>query len=141
MFLGRRQLGQWINISCQCTDEDDTPSLPTEPPMLTIRRASDGVAVYTKEMPIIEKQGTAIGYFIAKVFLGTGFGDGLYTVEMAYQVGSFGSLVIRSFEILPGGNPNGQVIGMAFYRRPSRTNVVYQVEAGRIMRGSNPSIN
>jgi hypothetical protein len=140
MFLGRRQLGAWVTIGLQCKDGNGTPSLPEDPPMLTIRRASDNVVVYNGEMPIVEKAGTAIGYFKSKIFLGTAFIAGNYNVEMAFAVGSFTDLQTRTFTIVAGGHPNGQVIGMAFFRRPNRTHVIYQCEDGRLLKGSNPKI-
>ena len=138
MFLGRLQLGQWLDLNLQCGDANHTPAIPVDCPMMTIRRASDSVAVYTKEMPITEKQGVPIGLFTAKVFLGSAFNVGQYTVEIAYTVGSFTDVQTRTFRIIESGNPNGQVIGMAFFRRPNRDNILYQTESGRILRGSNP---
>ncbi len=141
MFLGRRQLGEWLDISLQCQDGNKTPSLPVDAPVCTIRRGSDGVSVYNREMPIVEKEGVANGLFMAKVFLGTGFVAGSYTVQMAFTVGSFTDIQFRGFKIVAAGNPNGQLIGMAYFRRPNRASILYQVEAGRILRGSNPKIN
>lgn len=140
MFLGRRQLGTWLDIALQCKDADETPSLPADPPMLTIRRASDNVVIYSGEMPIVEKAGTAIGFFRAKIFLGTDFITGNYNVQMAFAVGSFTDLQLRAFSVVAGGHPNGQTIGMAYFRRPNRAHVIYQVEDGRVLKGSNPKL-
>ncbi len=140
MFLARRQLGQWLEISLQCKNGNNTPSLPADPPMLTIRRASDNVVVYSGEMPIVEKAGVAIGYFRAKIFLGSDFIIGNYNVQMAFTVGSFTDLQSRTFSVVAGGHSNGQVIGMASFRRPNRTHVIYQVEDGRVLKGSNPKL-
>lgn len=140
MFLGRRQLGQWIDVCVQATEADKTPALPVEPPVVTIRRASDGVSVYNREMPIVEKQGTGIGLFAARVFLGDGFSAGQYNVQIAFTVGSFTDLQLRTFTIVGGGHPNGQVFGMAYFKRPNRANIIYQTESGSLLRGSNPKI-
>lgn len=139
-FLGKAQLGQWLSFALQCTDANDTPAMPVDTPMLRIRRASDGVTAYNKEMPVTEKEGTAIGLFIARVFLGTGFQAGYHTAEMSFTAGAFTAIQLRTFEISPGGNPNGVALGMNYYRRPNASHVLYQVEAGRILRGTNPRI-
>ena len=44
------------------------------------------------------------------------------------------------FEIIPGGNEEGQVLGMAFYHRPEADHVVYQTESGKIFKGRNPTV-
>lgn len=140
MFYGRRQLGQWLDIAIQCADANRTPSLPVDCPMLRIKRASDGATIYSREMPICEKQGTAIGLFLGQVFLGSDFHTGEHAVQIAYTVGSHTTIETGTFQITGGGNPNGQVIGMAWFDRPNRSNILYQVESGRIIRGSNPRI-
>ena len=140
-YLGRFQLGNWLNIRLQCTDINDTPAMPVDAPHLTIRRMSDGVVVYSKEMPVVEKEGTAIGLFEARVRLGSAFAGGGHTVQMAFTVGADTFIQNHGFDIVAGGNVNGTALSSHYYRRPDANHILYQVEAGRIMQGSNPRIS
>lgn len=140
MFFGRAQLGKWLYIGVQCVDANRTPSLPVDAPILKIKRASDGVTVYSREIPLIDKQGVSIGFFMAQVFLGIAFNPGSYATEITYTVGTNSVILTGAFRVIDGGHPNGQVIGMAWFDRPNRSNIVYQVEAGRIMKGANPRV-
>ncbi len=140
-YLGRFQLGNWVNIVLQCTDIDGSPAMPVDSPHLTIRRSSDGAVVYSKEMPVAEKEGQAIGLFVSRVRLGSDFAVGTHTIQKAFTVGADTFIESNGFDVVQAGNVNGTAIGTYYYRRPNAHHVLYQVESGRILRGSNPRID
>lgn len=139
-FLGNRQLGEWLDVVLQCKDIDGTPSMPVEPPFLTIWNSS-GTSEYAREMPVSEKEGVSIGLFVAKVFLGSGFSMGEHGLQIAFTVGSDSFLAHRTFRITEGGSARGIALGAYFYRRPNANHVVYQVESGSVLKGTNPKVN
>lgn len=137
MYLGRQQLGTWIDIYLQCRDSAKTPTMPDAVPTIRIRD-SLGVLVHSGLMPIVERDRAL---FCTRLLLGAGFAVGTQTVEMAYLIAGATKIDSRTFEISPAGNPTGQVLGMTYFHHPSADSIVYQVESGSILRGKNPKVS
>lgn len=137
MYLGRQQLGTYLDVSLVCTNTVRTPTMPTYVPRIKIRRSSDDSVVYSDGMPIVDR---SLGLFVARVFLGSGFSAGQHTVQMDYLVGSRVGLETRVFEIMAGGGARGQVLGMAYFHQPQADAIVWQVESGLLLRGRNPKL-
>jgi len=141
MFLGRQQLGTWLDVYLNCVDASRTPTLPDAVPTIKIRRSSDNAVVYTGLMPIVEKAGVAIGLFCSRLLLGIGFSVGTHSVEMVYLVSGQAFIVSRTLEIMAGGDPKGQVLAMIYLHNPSADHIVFQVESGLLLKGKNPKVN
>lgn len=136
-FIGRFQLGDVLPLLLVTRDASLTPQVPTVPPAVTIWSSSAKVEKH--EMPMIERFITD-GMFLARVFLGSAYSTGLYTVSYNYAVGSYQGVETDSFEILPGGSVDGNVMSMYFYRRPQADFIVQGLDSGKIVQGRNPSI-
>lgn len=140
MYLGRQQLGTWLDSYLQVVNANKTPLMPDAVPTIKIRRASDNAVVYSGLMPVVDKVAN-VGLFCSRLFLGSGYSVGYHDVEMFYVAGGAGFTVIRNFEVMPAGDAKGQVLSMAYCHFPQAEFVVYQTEAGLILRGKSPRLN
>ena len=141
MYLGRNQLGTWLDVYLPCVNADRTPLMPDAVPTIKIRRASDGVVVYTDIMGVVEKSGSPIGLFCSRLLLSSGFAVGLHDVTMVYVAGGVTFTELRTFEIMQGGHQRGQVLSMIFAHFPQHDDVVYQCESGVILKGKSPKLS
>ena len=139
MYLGRFQLGVWLDAYLQCRTSSRLPVMPSYVPQIRILRASDGTAVYNGLMPVVDKTSN-IGLFCSRLFLGIGFSVGMHSVSMKYFA-SQPFIVERTFEIIGAGDPKGNVLAMSYLHTPAADHIVYQTEAGLIIRGKNPRVN
>lgn len=137
MYLSRQQLGTYLDVFLQVTDAASTPIMPDGVPSIKILKGS--VVVHKGLMPILDKT-NQIGLFKSTIFLGGEFSVGTFSVRMGYAVGGTPFLQTRSFEVMPAGNPLGQVLGMYYLHVPQCDFVVYSVESGSILRGKNPHL-
>lgn len=140
MWLGRQQLGTWIDVYLQVTSTAFTPTMPDYVPTIKVRR-SDGTVVYSGLMPIVDKTDDRLGLFASRVFLGSGMSAGAHTIEMNYKAGTKFGVESRTFDIIAGGHSRGQVLAMHYLHQPQADFVVYQVESGLILRGKNPRVS
>ena len=138
MWLGKVQLGTYLDFYLQCTDADEVKSMPVYVPFLKVWIASS--LIHAAEMPLLDKT-SQVGLFATHLFLGNEFDVGYGTAEMYYQVGGKFGIETRTFEIVPGGHVDGQVLGMFFYQKPAAEFVVYQTEAGTLRKGKNPRVS
>lgn len=141
MYLGRQQLGTWLDVYLPCVNASRTPTMPDAVPTIKITRDSDSAVVYNGLMPVVEKTGSTLGLFCARLLLGSGFSVGLHSVRLVYVRSGLAVIEDRKFEIMPAGNSAGQALSMYYFHHPSAEHVVYQLESGEILRGKNPRIN
>lgn len=137
MYLGRFQLGTSIPLYLQCVDSAGTRALPDNPPQVKVRSTSS--LVLTAEMPI-HKRYLITGLFLYPLFLGSSYTTGHYNVVYTYRVSSFYGIAEDTFEVVAGGNIDGQVMNMYFFHKPHADFVVYGTERGVIAQGRNPSV-
>ena len=135
-YAGRHQLGQTVHLYLQCRNASQVPTLPDDAPWLTVLDSA-GASVKTVQMPIQDRR-QMTGFFHYPLFLGDGFAAGKYTAQMTYQVSSHTGLEVAELEVTAGGNTDGHVLGMYYYRRPHADFLVYQTESGKIKKGRNP---
>lgn len=139
MWLGRQQLGTWLDVYLQASDSSGEPAMPVACPQIKIRRSSDNAIVLNSLMPILDKT-VQVGLFVSRVFLGTSFAVGYHTIELQYTNDSNLMTETRTFEVMAGGDPRGCVLGMVYFHKPQADFLVYQVESGLILKGKNPRI-
>lgn len=137
MHLGRQQLGTYLDVYLQVKDASLVPSMPDGVPSLKILKGA--TAIYQGLMPILDKV-NRIGLFHSTIFLGGTFSAGTFSVRMGYSVNGASFIETRSFEVVPAGNSQGQVLGMYYLHSPQADFVVYSVESGAILRGKNPHL-
>ncbi len=138
MYLGRFQLGTWLDVWLQTTNASSTPVMPDYVPHMKVWSSS--ALVTAEEMPLVDKT-IQVGVFRSQVFLGSSYATGLYEINVFYRSGSKHGMEQHTFEVIAGGDADGQVLGMYFYHRPQADYIVYQVESGQILKGKNPRVS
>lgn len=136
MYLGRFQLGDTLPLLLLTRDADDALQLPDHPPNMKIWKP-DATLLRAEEMPIVEKFAQP-GTFLSRVFLGTAFLVGVWTITYHYTIGSYLGLGEDIFEIMPGGNADGHIMSMYFYDRPHAAFIVQSLDSGQLVSGRNP---
>ena len=137
MFMGRKQLGTWINVWLQCRN-GDVPTMPDSIPWLKIWRP-DGALAMALGIPVMDKT-IARGLFCLPLFLGSEFSAGQHSLAAFYAIGGASMVQTGTMAIIAGGDADGAVLGMHWYHRPHADFVVYQRESGKVFRGRNPRI-
>jgi len=101
-----------------------------------------GTTFIESKLVPVEDRYVLTGWFRATLFLGHLYSPGFYTVVYYYSTGSgaFNGLATDNFEIVPGGDARGAVIGTYFYARPEANYIVQGLESGSIIKGRNPTV-
>lgn len=134
-WLGRFQVGQELSLVLRCTlaGAGDVPS--THP---TVEVRDESGFVEQRRVPADDQVGSP-GLFRGPLFLGTLYDTGRYHLYFRW-LDSVGDphVEIHDFEIAPGGDSDGAVISMASVERPQANFLLYNTDAGRLIRGRNP---
>lgn len=139
-FLGRVQQGQELSLFLQCVDAGGTPADPAAGPRASIYRdAAPPVFVETVELAA-DLRGVQAGVFRRALFLGGLYGTaGRHLVVLKYtDPNGAAHHDCATFVLLPGGSPDGAVISMRYVERPDASYLIWQTDAGRLVRGRNP---
>ncbi len=137
-FSGRHQLGNLLPLSVRCVDGNGTPTLPATAPMARIFD-DDGLLVTTQKLPLTDSPDTT-ALFSFPFTLGSEFTTGLHTVLYDYAVSGTHRSVEDHFQIVPGGDADGNGISMYYMRQPSRDFVLVQTDSGLLRRLRNPRL-
>lgn len=134
--LGDLQLGAEVPVNVQCTSDGHIPALPTSSPVLSLFQA--GTLVIRRHMAA-DNQVRTPGLFRLQVFLNDAFTTGPVNGFIQWMNG--GNLFTTPVwaRIIPGGNASGSVIAAAFVRRPAKSYIVWEVDRGDLLKGSNPT--
>ena len=138
MYLGRHQLGTWLDITLQCLDLNGIAVMPTYVPVLKVWSAS--ALVLNQEMPLVDKQ-IQVGLFCYHLFLGDVFAEGPYSYDTVYIHGGAVFMNTGRFDVIAGGNVDGQTLSVHYYHRPHADFIVSQVESGKLLKGKSPRVN
>ena len=138
MNRGRFQLGQFVTLGVQCTDVNDTPTLPTAPPQMEIWQGST-IVIAAKEIPIVDRYRITARFGFRQPLDGR-FAAGTYLASYTYTVGSLGVFEIDSFEVVAGGNADGAAIAMTQFDRPHARFLIWQTDMRKILYGRSPRL-
>lgn len=140
LYLGRYQQGVELPLSLQCVDASDSPDDPQDVPVATIwLDGSTPALVETVELAAAER-GVVTGFFRRPHFLGNSYSSaGRYLVVYKWlDSDGTGHAKEASFTLLPGGSDDGAVIAATPVERPDARYLLYQTDAGSLVRGRNP---
>lgn len=139
-FIGRYKLGDAVPLYVKTVDTNGVATLPDDCPTVKVWNSS-GTLILNQKMPIIERF-TQTGNFCYPLFLGVLWATGTYTAVYYWTTGSqtFNGLDCDTFEIVDGGNKDGNVIAMYFFDRPQAKYVVYETDSGVLIQGRNPTV-
>jgi hypothetical protein len=138
MYRGRFVLGEEVPLGVLCFDGSGTPSAPDAAPMVDVYSGAAKV-LSGQPLPALDKFGTT-GLFAWPLLLDARFAPGKYTAVYRYLVGGTAGGDEDTFDVLAGGNADGQVLSMFWYPRPQANFIVYQTSDGSIRKGRNPSV-
>jgi hypothetical protein len=138
MFIGYYQLGDLLPVSVWTLDASGTPTEPDDVPVLQISDAS-GNAVLAKTLPVVDSA-EITGYFQYRVNLDQIFSAGYHSLIIHYVISSTSYAVVRQFEIVAGGDDEGQGLAMHFFKQPAADYVLLQTDRGALKRLRNPTI-
>lgn len=134
--MQRWQRGSEIPITVQCHGSDGTPSNPDLAPVLAL---FDGSTLILRQKMPSDAKAHQPGVFRLPVFLDARFpSSGQISGAVQWTKGGVVFSETVTFSIIPGGDTDGSVIATTFVRRPGLGALVWQTDAGTIMRGSNP---
>ncbi len=135
-YLGAYRQGQTVALGVRTTGSQGRTAMPDAAPVADVYNDA-GQRVASLALPLIDDdQG---GVFALPLFLGTGFAVGRYRVAYRYRAGTFTGLKLDSFDVSPGGDPSGPVIGLFAYDRPEARYVVAQTADGTLIQGATPA--
>lgn len=137
MNLGRYQIGRTVHLRCLTVNADGTPTLPDAPPVAVIQSGQTVITV--KTMPILDRAAQT-GLFHYPLLLDSYFSLATYTVNYRWDISTFAGLETDTFTVIAGGDADGAITALYFYRRPHADFLVQGTETGKIRSGRNPRV-
>lgn len=139
VYLGRFQQGQELPLALQCVDATGAPADPVALPVITLYRdGASKVLVETRPLAA-DLRGVKLGSFRLALFLGEVYTAGRYLVVFRWaDANGVGHSQVGVFMLYPGGSPDGSVIALKYVERPDSRYLMWQTDAGRLLRGRNP---
>jgi len=138
MFLGYFQLGDMVPISVWTLDGSKAPSQPDDVPVARVYDSS-GDLVLSQKLPVVDSADVD-GFFQHRINLDQLFSTGYHSVIVHYAVDSTDYAEVFQFEILPGGNQEGNGISMHFFKQQAADFVLLQTDRGSLKRLRNPKV-
>lgn len=151
MFRGRRQLGQFLYLSCTPRGTDKGIAVaPTAAPTISIYDANNDAVIKHKKIP--PQDPTADSFFGIDQLLqcldsiGPGYGTVSFTAgnwyAVLYEWSSGGSnyAKVDRFYVLPGGDCKGAYTALTFYERPHADFLVGATENGTVEKRRGPYV-
>lgn len=132
--LGDVQLGAEIPFVATCTD-GTSPAFPTQAPVLSL---FSGATLIRRVLLPIDAQADQPGVFRLQLFLNSDFPVGPITGFVQWRNGGLNFCETVWMRILPGGDPAGSVISLEYVRRPQAGVLLWETDAGTILKGTNP---
>jgi len=137
MHIGSYAVGEILPLFFWCRTDAGTPVAPDTAPIATIRSASQ--LIQSVRLPAVP--GTSGMIFQHGLFLGdTDYAVGKYFVEYTYILSAVNKAQMDVFELVAGGDFDGQGISMHFMRQPAGDFVLVQGMSGRVLRRKNPTM-
>ena len=139
-FLGRFQQGQEIPLSIQCVNATGGPDDPQELPRVSVYRDGASPSLIQTLVMAADLRGVVTGFFRLGLYLNNLYGTAGRYLTLVKWEDSDGVAHCRggSFMLLPGGSADGAVIAAKYVERPDASYLLYQTDAGRLIRGRNP---
>ncbi len=134
-YRGRKQLGSELFVGVLCTGANKKPAAPVTAPVMQVLSSSGPVG--SMSLPAVDAN-FITGLFGYRLFLGALFAVGLYTVVYTYQIGATVYADQDTFEIIPGGDPNGAVVSLFPFLPGVNTFLIKQLDGGALVFGKNP---
>lgn len=140
MYRGQAQLGEEIYVGVPCRNASRSPALPDESPTMRVYDHT-GTLVVSRQIPVQDRYGTT-GLFADRLFLGSLFNVGRYFVLYTWTTdsGAFSGAELDLFDILTGGDADGQFLSLFFVETAQADFLVGQTNGGILTHNRNPRI-
>ena len=129
MYLGRFRQGDTIVLPLNATDSAPNGVVLTRPPNVKVFDAS-GNLLLSGMVPAFDTL-RSVALFEYRLQLGTAFPAGRYLAAFSYTASGSQFLKSVAFDVLPGGDPAGQIVSMYFLQRPHADILVQKTDAGK----------
>lgn len=141
-YLGRFQQGDELPLTLQTTDASGVPEDPFDVPVATVYRDGATPSLVETVRLAADLRGVQAGLFRLPLFLGKLYGTaGRHLVVFRWvDADSVARQCVGCFTLLPGGSSDGNVIAMAYVQRPDARYLLWQTDAGLLLRGRNPRV-
>lgn len=137
MWLGRYQIGDRVGLFALSRDRAGEVEEPFGLVQAFLYNSSGAII---EAVPLHPKNRFGGNFdFTASLRLSASYTPGHYLVLYQWSVSASPFARYDTFEVLSGGDEDGQVIAMHFIDRPEARYVLYQTESGEINAGRNPS--
>lgn len=135
IYNGRHQLGDEIMIQALCRNASKVPVNPDAAPTMDVwtgaTRIFSGLAMFPTE------RSNVTGLFVRPIRLAN-LALGFYNCVIRWTTSTFNGIALATFEVVAGGNSNGNCISMVYFQPPIGQFLVRQTDAGVILKGRNP---
>jgi hypothetical protein len=139
-YLGRFRLGDSVPLFVCCTNGLGSPTFPIDSPTVKTWDPIAGL-VQSFQIPVVDRYAQT-GLFEGHLRLSVLYSNlGMWTATYTYVTpdGNPG-LKQDNFEIVEGGNPDGNVVSMSWYERPWAYFIVQELDSGKLVQGRNPKL-
>ena len=137
MHLGRYRLGDLVPARIQTYDVDGVPVAPAACPTTDWYDNAGTNVMAAKSIPIQDRYGVT-GVFMYEQILDARFAAGRYWILYKWSSGAFNGQELDTFEVVAGGNAQGQYISTFFIDRPHAKFLIGQTDGGVVDRIRNP---
>lgn len=136
-WLGRKQIGDKLGLVVSSKDPKSGAS--ATPAALVRGYIYDSAGAIVEAVPLHPKDRFGGQRdFTAALRLSASYTPGYYQVYYAWAVSSTLYTRVDTFEVVSGGDADGQVIALASVERPEADYVLYETESGALRAGRNP---
>jgi hypothetical protein len=135
-YSGRYQLGDRLPVFLQPKDIDGEVGNPAAPPNVDFYSLDTSAKIRQISIPLLDE---GLGVYGGLYLLDSSFPLGRYVAQYRYYLNQYNGVINEYFEIEPGGDPGGAVIGVEGWSRPESYYLVYMNDSGKILQGRNPS--
>lgn len=137
-WLGRYPLGRQVPLAVRCRNASGAPVAPDSCPAVDIY-SSAGKVKSGVLLPVTDPV-AAVGLFSLNLFLDASFSPGQYRAVCRWTAAGYYGSEVDTFEVLPGGDVGGPVVGLTNYERPQAVYVPQVTWSGTFRRGKNPRL-
>lgn len=136
-YLGRYMLGDYVPVVVRTHAGDHIPAAPTAAPIAATYDTSSKVENLGK-IALVDPSATT-GLFLKRIKLDSTYSTGPHTVLVTYVISGSTYSQEFSFEIIAGGDADGNIIASEEFQRPEAVNLIHQRDgSGDVVSGRNP---
>ncbi len=117
----------------------DPSMVSTAPDLAPVAKILDssGTLVETVKLPLMDRSANLFG---KRHLLSSSYTAGRYFVIYQWTLSTMVYQNADVFDVIAGGDVDGQVIGMDYMSLPTGRHLIYETESGKLISGRNPKV-